>query len=146
MSFRSFLCLIFGCNRNSPVRLRYYVKSGAFGVECNDMKTVTLSTAQFVDIEFTALAGNQPADLDGDPTVSSADESVATVSVDPDNPFSFRLNSVAPGTTQITISGDAELDDGVTTISETIYVQVTQAEANRFDVIVSEPQFKEPQG
>lgn len=92
----------------------------------------------------------QPVDRRGNPSnvepgsvkFTSSDESVFTVSVDPDNELKAILTAVAPGVAQLNYEADADLDlgDGETkTISSFAAVEVLPEEAVGFGITFDEP-------
>ena len=71
---------------------------------------------------------------------SSSDESVATISVDPENELKATVTAVGLGVAQIMVSADADLDEGETrTIEGSGAIEVVAAEAETFEVTFGEP-------
>ncbi len=89
-----------------------------------------------------------PVDAKGKPSsveagsvlISSTDESVFTVEKDATNELAFKVTAVGVGTAQLNYSGDADLGDGVKTITGSTTVTVTQSEAVGFTVTFSNDQ------
>lgn len=71
--------------------------------------------------------GNHPAKIDGNVTFSSSDETVATVVST--GQFGARVTGVAAGAAVITASFDADMGEGVSTITLTGAIEVVDAQA-----------------
>lgn len=81
-------------------------------------------TANVLDVD------GQPAVFDGPPSWSSSDPTIVSVTPDPTNPLSAMVSSVGPvGSATITMTGDADLGEGVTPIITTFDVQVSASDA-----------------
>ena len=80
-------------------------------------------------VEFQDAKG-QHATIDGDPAWSSSDTNFVQVSATPGNPYLANLSAVGPpGSAQVVVKADAELDDGVREIVCTMDVEVIGGEA-----------------
>ena len=83
-------------------------------------------------------AGND-APVDGTPTWASSDESLVTVTPAEDG-MSADVITVGPlGTAQVTVTADADLGDGVTSLTGTLDVEVIASEASSLNVSVGTP-------
>lgn len=79
-----------------------------------------------IPFSFQTASGKPAKVQDGSVTVTSSDEKVATVSIDGD---AILVATAGPGSFTGTISGDADLGDGVTLVSATFDVTVTPLNA-----------------
>lgn len=70
------------------------------------------------------------APIQGDPTLTSSDETVGKLSL---SNGAILVDTQGPGTFTGTISGDADLGDGVTMVSATFDVEVTALNADHVD-------------
>lgn len=104
--------------------------------------SVTLSEVQFVEGQVTPtnrLGG--PAKVEsGSVEFSSSDPSIATVEESVDDETKFRVVAHSPGVCQIDISADADLGEGVETISGFVGVEVLPEKATGFGVTFGTPQ------
>ena len=103
--------------------------------------TIALTTEQKVTATLnpTTGAGN-PATLDGTPTWTSSDESVATCVPSADGLSCEIVSGSAPGTCTVTVTADADLDaTEVREISDTIAVNIVAAEAAGLGLGLGEP-------
>ena len=86
-------------------------------------------------------AGN-PGKIDGKPSWSSSDESIATV-VASDDGLSAVITAAGPlGTVQIVVKADADLGEGVKEISGTLDIEVQGSEAVSLSVAAGAPEPK----
>ena len=109
--------------------------------------TMRLTTEQFSLIAFVlATALGRPAASDGPPTWASSDETVATVIPDPADPTKATVTAVGPGVAQISVSVDADLGEGVRTITATGAIEVVLAEAHTIELQFGPPQLQDPGG
>ena len=101
--------------------------------------TITDEQKVLVTLAPTTAAGN-PATLDGTPlwTITAGD---ATVEVAPDG-LSCTLISGAVGNSVIEVSADADLGEGVATITDTIDLAVVSAQASSLGLLVGTPEPK----
>lgn len=125
-----------GCAQGHPPRVPWRLKTfgpvseqaippGLPGVPM----TAVLTSTQQADFEYPKAVDRKghPAPVeDGSIRLTSSDETVATVTPDPANPYKGTIVAVGTGVCQVNITADADLGDGVTTIhGEAIDVQVT---------------------
>lgn len=76
---------------------------------------------------------------DGSVAWASSDETVATVVVDPTNPLAATVTAVGVGVVQITVTADADLSEGVTTITGSGALEVVAGEAVGFQINFGTP-------
>lgn len=120
------------------VRLR--VDTILEGVVQTGVETMTITdTQKFTASVLPVDAKGNPAVLDG--PVSFVAENASLVSVTPGTDgLSAEIAALGPlGSTQVTISGDADLGVGVVTITATLQVDVIAGQAATFTVNTSEP-------
>lgn len=106
---------------------------------------VVLSDTQFIEGQVSTVnKKGKPAPIEaGSIEYSSSNESVATVTEDPNDETKFAIKAVGAGTTQINYSADADLGSGVVPISGFTDVEVTPAQATGFNVTFGEPKEQE---
>ena len=80
-----------------------------------------------------------PAELDS-VVFTSSDPSVATVDADPSDPNKALIKAVAAGTAQINVSADADLGDGVNTLTGTLDLTVVAGQAVGFVINTGTPE------
>jgi hypothetical protein len=73
------------------------------------------------------------------PTFTSSDPNVATVTQDTTDPTKATVVAGLPGTCQIQVSADADLGDGVTTISGVLDITVVAGQAASIAVTAGTP-------
>lgn len=111
-------------------------------IDC-ETYTMRLTTEQFSVLAIGILTAlGRPAPIDGAPTWASSDETVATVIPDPVDPTKAKLTAVGPGVAQISVSVDADLGEGVRTITATGAVEVVLAEAQTLELQFGPPQLQ----
>ena len=108
------------------------------------IKMVKLQTNQ--RIPFTIIAredieGEVSSWEPGSLSVSIEHEAIGHVEMDTDVDGHGWLVADAVGTTSLIFSGDADLGEGVTTISGLVIVEVTPAEATSLNIEFGEPEF-----
>jgi hypothetical protein len=93
-------------------------------------------------ISATDTVGN-PAPLDGAPSWTSSDPTIATVTPDATNPLMASVASVGPlGVATVTVSADADMGTGVTTISATFDLEVVGSQAGALTIAAGVPEAK----
>jgi len=100
---------------------------------------ITITSEQKVHIKLNPVtATGKPASLDGVATfeVTSGD---ATIEADADGLGAFLISGDAAGTSVVAISADVDLSDGVSTITESINLVVTDPLASSLGLIVDAP-------
>lgn len=99
--------------------------------------TLTAGRAKPVNLVINDKRGN-PAKLDGMPVWTSSDESVATVTPSEDGMSATILSLGATGTAQISVSADADLGEGVRTMTGSALIDVIAGEAFAFALMLGE--------
>lgn len=103
---------------------------------------ITITNEQKVEVTLapTTEAGN-PATLDGAPvwTVVSGD---ATLEVAADGLSAFLVSGAADVNSVIEVTADADLGEGVVTLTDTIDLAVVAAEASRLGLVAGTPVLK----
>jgi len=95
-----------------------------------------------VAIDPKTAAGN-PAPVDGIPTWESSDPSVATVEPSEDGKSaSIVTGDGAIGTATINVTADADLGEGIRSITDTVNLMVVQPEADTLGLGAGEPELK----
>lgn len=103
---------------------------------------VTLKDSQQVSGILTVqdAKGNAASLQPGTVKITSSDEEVFTVEVDPDHETKFKIIAGKPGVAQLNFSGDADLtDEGVKTIEGFAGVEVTAGDAVGFGASFDQP-------
>ena len=102
--------------------------------------TITNEEKVQVTLAPTTAAGN-PATLDGAPTwtVTTGD---ATLEVAADGLSAFLVSGAADTNSQVTVTADADLGEGVVTLTDTIDLAVVAASASALGAIVATPVLK----
>lgn len=103
-----------------------------------------MSYSQKVSVELAPQDSNgNPATVEpGSVQVVSANQGLCTVVRDPNNELLFEVlgnNTGVVGTTQVDISADADLGQGVVTITGFIGVEITPKQAVGFGFNIGEP-------
>lgn len=107
-------------------------------------------TAMSVNAKPNQFANGQlqPVDRHGNPAAvqpgtvmyASDNTDVCTVEADPEDETKFKLNFLTVGFANVTASADADLGEGVTTISGGLQVVVEPEQATSFGITVGDPQ------
>src|SRR5262245_27492916 len=131
-------------HRNQKVRLRLTVgpvserdldtdEGEIFMLVLTDLQKVTLS------VSFVDAAGN-PATVDGAPTWSSSDSSITVVTPSADG-LTAVASTVGPlGTSEVSVTADADLGTGVTPVTGTLDVQVVASQATAATIGTGTPE------
>lgn len=98
-----------------------------------DSQKVPLSAA------FKTKAGN-PAQIEGDPTWASSNESV--IQLRDDNGV-FKAFAVGLGQAQVSVTGDADLGEGVKNVTGTLDIEVRPGEAVSASIDAGAPEEQE---
>lgn len=110
-------------------------------IKSKAMTTVLTATQQVGgQIEPKDRKGNTAKVEAGSVTYSSSNDAVATVEKDESDETKFTVKAKGTGVAQIDISADADLGEGVKTITGFLGVEVTSAEAAGFGVNVGTPE------
>ena len=104
---------------------------------------ITITDSQDVKVTVSGAIDRKgnPAPLDGPPTFTSADETIATFTTDPADPNTGIVHAVGGLTTAtaLSISADADLGSGVQTITVNGLVEITAGQAVGFATTVGDP-------
>lgn len=103
---------------------------------------ITITNEQKIKVTLTPKTDSgKPAQIDGVPswTVSTGD---ATLDQAPDGMSVYLVSGDAPGTSEILVEADADLGEGVETISATITLNVEGAKAVNLGLAIGEPEAK----
>jgi hypothetical protein len=102
--------------------------------------SLILTDVQKVELSIspTSAAGN-PAPLDGTPVWSSSDESVLAITASEDGLSAVAVTTGKLGRAQVNVSADADLGDGVKTITGVLDVEVRVSEAVSLAVSAGSP-------
>lgn len=102
--------------------------------------SLILTDVQKVELSIspTSAAGN-PAPLDGAPVWSSSDESVLVVTASEDGLSAVAVTTGKLGRAQVNVSADADLGEGVKTITGVLDVEVRVSEAVSLAVSAGSP-------
>ena len=71
---------------------------------------------------------------------TSSDENVATVTADPSDPSKALLKAVDSGTAQVNVTADADLGDGVNTLTGTLDIVVVAGQAVSLAIATGTPE------
>jgi len=106
----------------------------------NNMLEITITNEQKIQVTLTPVtATNKPAQLDGGATFEVI-SGTATVAMIEGNPLSaFLVSGDLPGDSEIMVSADADLGEGVETISDIIKLTVAGAKAASLGLTVGAP-------
>lgn len=139
------LLLIFRARRaKPPARFAWSIglvemKTDHEGQHTMDIK---LTNEQKVKVTLAPVtATGKPAPLDGKPTwtVQSGD---STIEASEDGLSAYLISSDTPGDTVIVVEADADLGEGVETLSDAIRLTVEGARAKSLGLAVGEPEAK----
>jgi len=103
---------------------------------------ITITNEQKVEVTLAPMtAAGNPATLDGAPVweVVAGD---ATLEVAADGLSAFLVSGVADINSQITVTADADLGEGVITLTDTIDLAVVAAEASQLGLTAGTPVLK----
>lgn len=101
------------------------------------METLRDDQKELLTIAVTDKKGN-PAALDGVPVWASSDETIAAVEPAEDG-MSATVNAVRPGSCKVTVTGDADLGEGVAPLVGIIDISVTPGSAVQIEITGSAP-------
>jgi len=102
--------------------------------------TITNEEKVQVTLAPTTVAGN-PATLDGAPTWTII-EGDATLEVAADGLSAFLVSGAADVNSKVEVSADADLGEGVVTLTDTIDLAVVAASASALGAVVATPVLK----
>lgn len=140
---------IFGCHKHKKhkERLRSILFNYSLGLVClktkaKRMLSITLTNEQQVKATLTPVTPKgKPAPLDGKPTwtVPSGD---CTVNVADDGLSATIVSGDSPGDSEVLVEADADLGEGIVTISDVIKVTVVGAMAASLGLVLGQPEDK----
>lgn len=92
--------------------------------------SLILTDVQKVELSIspTSAAGN-PAPVDGSPVWTSSDETVLTVTASEDGLSAVAVTTGKLGKAQVNVSADADMGEGVKTVTGVLEVEVRVSEA-----------------
>jgi hypothetical protein len=102
--------------------------------------TITNEQKVLVTLAPTTEAGN-PATLDGIPTWNVT-EGDATLEVAEDGLSAFLVSGAADVNSKIEVSADADLGEGVVTLTDVIDLAVVAASASKLGIVSGTPELK----
>lgn len=141
--FREFLCRILGCSKPKRARFDFSIGLPQNKPEViNPMIEVKITNEQQVRVTLTPKTDtNKPAQLDGVPTWTVVSGS-SLVTAAEDGRSALLVSSDTPGDTEILVEADADLGEGVETISDIIKLVVAGATAKNLGIAVGQPEAK----
>lgn len=105
--------------------------------------SLILNNEQKVTLAIQPLtAGGNPATVDGVPAWSVSDETVLSIVVAEDGLSAVVTTAGPVGTSQVSVSADADLGEGVKTITGLLDVEVVGAEAATLAINTGTPEPK----
>lgn len=99
--------------------------------------TLAAGRAKTVSLVINDKMGN-PAKVDGTPSWTSSDEAVVTVTPEADGMSATIVSLGTTGTAQVSVSADADLGEGVRTLTGSALIDVIAGEAFAFALLLSE--------
>lgn len=103
---------------------------------------ISITSEQKVHIKLNPVtATGKPTSLDG-PATFNVESGSATVEPDADGLGATLISGDVAETSVVSISADADLGEGVTTITESINLIVTDPQASSLGLVVDAPQPK----
>jgi hypothetical protein len=122
----------------TKVRMVIYQDAGNIVLEPKMLKKFSLLTGYIVISLVGISAAGATAVLDGALSAVSSDDSVMTVT--PQEGGLFRVDFVGVGQASLMVSGDADLSEGVRTLSQMYQFEIYDqtAEADHFDLTIVE--------
>lgn len=140
---KRFLCRLLGCHGRAPSAQAQFT-IGPVELKTKGVATMLILTDEQkcgLAVAFTTQAGN-PATVDGVPAWSVSDATVLTLEVAPDG-LSAVITTAGPlGTAQVSVSADADLGEGIETITGVLDVEVRAARAVTVGISAGTPEPK----
>jgi len=125
-------------------KLIYYIYNYIINNQLKTKNTmlITITNEEKVQVTLapTTVAGN-PATLDGAPTWTII-EGDATLEVAADGLSAFLVSGAADVNSKVEVSADADLGEGVVTLTDTIDLAVVAASASALGAVVATPVLK----
>lgn len=104
---------------------------------------LTITNEEKIEVTLAPLtAAGNPATLDGAPVWAVVEGGDATLEVAADGLSAFLVSGAAGVTSQVTVSADADLGEGIVTLTDTIDLTVVLASANALGMVVGTPVLK----
>jgi hypothetical protein len=106
------------------------------------MLTIAITNEEKVKVTLVPVtATGKPARLDGAPvwTLVSGE---ATVEPAEDGLSAYLISADTPGTSEVLVEADADLGEGVITLSEAITLEVSGAQAASLGIVAGKPEPK----
>lgn len=104
---------------------------------------IVLTDEQKVSLSIMPVtAANNPAKVDGVPQWSVSDPAIITLVVAADGMSAEAITAGPLGTSQVSVSADADLGDGVRTITGILDIEVQAAEAASVGIVAGTPELK----
>lgn len=142
---KSLLCKLFKCGSGKGRVVLFNYKLGLVEpkTKTTPMLDIKLTNEQKIKVTLSPVTGTgKPAELDGEPSVSVV-SGEATIERIEGSPREFYVvSSDSPGQSEILIEADADLGEGVETISDVIRLTVEGARAVALGLRVGEPEAK----
>lgn len=132
---------------NPPIHFEYSIEVSYKKRTHNMPLKIKISDEQQVNVKLNPVTPKgKPVKVDGIPVWAIADppgDTVSTLVPAADGLSCLLVSSVLPGVTNITVSADADLGEGVNTISDTIELTVTDPQATSLG-LVADPATDKP--
>ena len=104
---------------------------------------ITINNEEKVLVTLAPLtAAGNPANLDGAPVWAVVEGGDATLEVAADGLSAFLVSGAAGVTSQVTVTADADLGEGIVTITDTIDLAVVAAGASALGLVAAAPVLK----
>jgi len=143
---RRFLCWLIGCECRQEATIRFRVGPVLYQtltVRGEDVMALILTDEQQVSLSIDprTAAGNA-AQVDGIPVWQVSDAAILTLVVAEDGKSAVVKSAGPVGTSQVSVSADADLGEGVRTITGTLDIEVKAAEAVTLGITAGTPEVK----
>lgn len=142
-TFREFFCRVLGCHKKQQVHFHWAIGPVSMKVQKpHDVMKITITNEQKVRVTLAPVTtGGKPAKLDGKPAWR-VDSGNSTINVSEDGLSADLVSADEPGDTVVIVEADADLGEGVVTISDVIQLTVAGANAQNLGLVVGEPELK----
>jgi hypothetical protein len=109
------------------------------------MAALVLTDLQQVELSVAPVnAVGNPAPVDGEPVWAVSDPTVLTLQIASDGFSALAVTTGKLGTCQVSVSADADLGPGVTTLTGTLDIEVKASQAVNLGMTVGTPTDKAP--
>lgn len=130
---------LFGIIRRQPKIIFWRAVIDKINVIQGDIKMLILTNSQEVDLAIKPLdRRGKPAQVDGVPAWSLSNPALGQLVV-ADDGLSSVFKALDNGTVQVSVSADADLGDGVETISGTLDIEIVSGKATSLGIIAGTP-------